>query len=310
MCSCIPEERLLIETQDMIHSVHQGDILPMATAEAGLHISSWASRRILWSDPSFYRSGTRFSFSAPVNCRKRKVSMKVKSCALSGTLFSSAEKCRLQGIGCSHNRKKGINRLKPVSCKSQHTENLGGMTANDEHVNWFIDGVKDLNSQNGMVIGPNILELQDVQKHKENGGLVLNVAHTEDNRICSAQIDPIEDEAWDLLRDSIVYYCGSPIGTIAAKDPTSSNMLNYDQVFIRDFIPSGIAFLLKGEYDIVRNFILHTLQLQVNLALFFLVIFTFILFTRLFLSVNAIYHVAELGKNNGLPQSWSGFDAC
>ncbi|GJS29934.1 alkaline/neutral invertase E, chloroplastic-like protein [Tanacetum coccineum] len=33
-------------------------------------------------------------------------------------------------------------------------------------------------------------------------------------------------------------------------------------VFIRDFIPSGIAFLLKGEYDIVRNFILHTLQLQ------------------------------------------------
>ncbi|KAJ6938039.1 alkaline/neutral invertase E [Populus alba x Populus x berolinensis] len=33
-------------------------------------------------------------------------------------------------------------------------------------------------------------------------------------------------------------------------------------VFIRDFIPSGIAFLLKGEYDIVRNFILYTLQLQ------------------------------------------------
>ncbi|GFP88815.1 alkaline/neutral invertase e chloroplastic [Phtheirospermum japonicum] len=51
-------------------------------------------------------------------------------------------------------------------------------------------------------------------------------------------------------------------GTIAAKDPTSSDVLNYDQVFIRDFIPSGIAFLLKGDYDIVRNFILHTLQLQ------------------------------------------------
>ncbi|KAI3525449.1 hypothetical protein L1887_04251 [Cichorium endivia] len=33
-------------------------------------------------------------------------------------------------------------------------------------------------------------------------------------------------------------------------------------MFIRDFIPSGIAFSLKGEYDVVRNFILHSLQLQ------------------------------------------------
>lgn len=72
----------------------------------------------------------------------------------------------------------------------------------------------------------------------------------------------IEDEAWDLLRQSVVFYCGSPIGTIAANDPNSTSVLNYDQVFIRDFIPSGIAFLLKGEYDIVRNFILYTLQLQ------------------------------------------------
>ncbi|KAI3688121.1 hypothetical protein L1987_81829 [Smallanthus sonchifolius] len=75
-------------------------------------------------------------------------------------------------------------------------------------------------------------------------------------------INSIEDEAWELLRASMVYYCGHPVGTIAANDPSDSSILNYDQVFIRDFIPSGIAFLLKGEYDIVRNFILHTLQLQ------------------------------------------------
>ncbi|XWS52846.1 hypothetical protein CRYUN_Cryun11dG0107400 [Craigia yunnanensis] len=72
----------------------------------------------------------------------------------------------------------------------------------------------------------------------------------------------VEEEAWDLLKESVVYYCGNPIGTIAASDTSSSSILNYDQVFIRDFIPSGIAFLLKGEYDIVRNFILYTLQLQ------------------------------------------------
>ncbi|GFP98048.1 neutral/alkaline invertase 3 chloroplastic [Phtheirospermum japonicum] len=72
----------------------------------------------------------------------------------------------------------------------------------------------------------------------------------------------LEDEAWNLLRASMVYYCGNPVGTIAANDPSDLNTLNYDQVFIRDFIPSGIAFLLKGEYDIVKSFILHTLQLQ------------------------------------------------
>lgn len=74
----------------------------------------------------------------------------------------------------------------------------------------------------------------------------------------------LEKEAWDLLREAVVTYCGEPVGTIAAKDPTDPNPLNYDQVFIRDFIPSAVAFLLKGETEIVRNFLLHTLQLQVR----------------------------------------------
>jgi len=76
----------------------------------------------------------------------------------------------------------------------------------------------------------------------------------------------LEKEAWDLLRDAVVTYCGEPVGTIAANDPTDPYPLNYDQVFIRDFIPSAVAFLLKGETEIVRNFLLHTLQLQVLLA--------------------------------------------
>eukprot|EP00250_Pteridium_aquilinum_P011160 c19874_g1_i1 orf=852-3017(+) len=73
---------------------------------------------------------------------------------------------------------------------------------------------------------------------------------------------PLEREAWDLLRNATVFYCGNPVGTIAANDPSDPTPLNYDQVFIRDFIPSAIAFLLKGETEIVRHFILHTLQLQ------------------------------------------------
>ncbi|KAI0504222.1 hypothetical protein KFK09_015172 [Dendrobium nobile] len=72
-----------------------------------------------------------------------------------------------------------------------------------------------------------------------------------------------EKEAWRLLKKSVVTYCGTPVGTVAADDPMNGGqMLNYDQVFIRDFVPSALAFLLKGETEIVRNFLLHTLQLQ------------------------------------------------
>ncbi|XP_030459988.1 alkaline/neutral invertase A, mitochondrial [Syzygium oleosum] len=72
----------------------------------------------------------------------------------------------------------------------------------------------------------------------------------------------VEKEAWRLLQDAVVMYCGSPVGTMAANDPADKQPLNYDQVFIRDFVPSALAFLLKGEGEIVRNFLLHTLQLQ------------------------------------------------
>ncbi|KAJ8752416.1 hypothetical protein K2173_004052 [Erythroxylum novogranatense] len=72
----------------------------------------------------------------------------------------------------------------------------------------------------------------------------------------------IEKEAWKLLNEAVVMYCGSPVGTVAANDPGDKQPLNYDQVFIRDFVPSALAFLLRGEGEIVRNFLLHNLQLQ------------------------------------------------
>ncbi|KAK8272248.1 hypothetical protein V6Z12_D11G317400, partial [Gossypium hirsutum] len=72
----------------------------------------------------------------------------------------------------------------------------------------------------------------------------------------------VEKEAWRLLKDAVVTYCGSPVGTVAANNPGDKQPLNYDQVFIRDFVPSALAFLLRGEGEIVENFLLHTLQLQ------------------------------------------------
>ncbi|RZS00555.1 hypothetical protein BHM03_00030284 [Ensete ventricosum] len=77
------------------------------------------------------------------------------------------------------------------------------------------------------------------------------------------EVSESEKEAWRLLKNAVVDYCGSPVGTVAATDP-AVEALNYDQVFIRDFVPSALAFLLKGETEIVRNFLLYTLQLQVK----------------------------------------------
>ncbi|XP_010455341.1 PREDICTED: alkaline/neutral invertase CINV2 [Camelina sativa] len=73
---------------------------------------------------------------------------------------------------------------------------------------------------------------------------------------------PIIAEAWEALRRSMVFFRGQPVGTIAAYDHASEEVLNYDQVFVRDFVPSALAFLMNGEPDIVKNFLLKTLQLQ------------------------------------------------
>lgn len=172
---------------------------------------------------------------------------------------------RLHGVGGVSCGNTSIHRSQLQSCKCQSADGVSGIAAEAGNGTWFGDKVKKSNPVNGVTDTPNVLEFQDVQElNPEMEGSISHgaVETARDTRV-KVRVDSIEDEAWDLLRESVVYYCGSPIGTIAAKDPTSSNALNYDQVFIRDFIPSGIAFLLKGEYDIVRNFILHTLQLQV-----------------------------------------------
>lgn len=41
---------------------------------------------------------------------------------------------------------------------------------------------------------------------------------------------PMVAEAWDALRKSMVFFRGQPVGTIAAVDHASEEVLNYDQV--------------------------------------------------------------------------------
>jgi hypothetical protein len=152
-------------------------------------------------------------------------------------------------------------RLRSVRRQCQRIDDLARVT--EGNGNW----VKDAMNNASQV-------LDDVgvadQAVGGNGGLNGNTVKPAPQRWKTSSV---EDEAWELLQESMVYYCGSPVGTIAANDPNDSDLVNYDQVFIRDFIPSGIAFLLKGEYEIVRNFILHTLQLQVLILCCYLILF-------------------------------------
>ncbi|KAL5792209.1 hypothetical protein ACOSP7_000803 [Xanthoceras sorbifolium] len=71
------------------------------------------------------------------------------------------------------------------------------------------------------------------------------------------------EEAWEIIKKSYVYYRGKPVGTFAAMDPIAE-ALNYNQVFVRDFVPTGLACLMKipPETEIVKNFLLKTLHLQ------------------------------------------------
>jgi glycogen debranching enzyme len=67
--------------------------------------------------------------------------------------------------------------------------------------------------------------------------------------------------AWSELEKSVIHYRGQPVGTVAARDP-SVDALNYDQCFTRDFAVSAVAFLLRGDTEIVRNFLSVMVDLQ------------------------------------------------
>ncbi|ANB02175.1 glycoside hydrolase 100 family protein [Ectothiorhodospira sp. BSL-9] len=72
--------------------------------------------------------------------------------------------------------------------------------------------------------------------------------------------DPISS-AYRLLEASLVYHRGDVVGTIASLD-SHAPADNYSDCFVRDFVPSGLVFLLDGRSDIVRNFLAMVLKLR------------------------------------------------
>lgn len=237
----------------------------MATSEVALQIFGGTKPHLFGANICLSSSGS--GFSSISFCRKKRGSKYIKSFKCIGPNHHSI-RIHPSKNGISH-RYSTTQKSRFLNCKCQHSESVGGITAEGENRTWFVDNAKGFDSVNGNI--PDALRLETAKElnpkrelYNSNGNSASSGAT---QVLGKSKASSIEDEAWELLRESMVYYCGSPIGTIAANDPTSSSVLNYDQVFIRDFIPSGIAFLLKGEYEIVRNFILHTLQLQVNMII-------------------------------------------
>lgn len=69
------------------------------------------------------------------------------------------------------------------------------------------------------------------------------------------------ESAKEILRKSVVRYRDEPVGTSAAVDPDPVAP-NYDEVFVRDFVPPAIQFLMCGETAIVRNFLREVMRLR------------------------------------------------
>lgn len=67
--------------------------------------------------------------------------------------------------------------------------------------------------------------------------------------------------AYDLLERSLIHYRGRPVGTAAACND-SVVAANYKECFVRDFVPSALAFLVSGRHEIVRSFLETVMQLS------------------------------------------------
>lgn len=175
--------------------------------------------------------------------------------------------------GRGNDRSRGVSMVVKVasdvrnhstSSSSSSSSSLSEARVNETNFErYYIQGGLNVNVDVKPVVIERIENDAGLGVEEKEDRIGVNTNDTEElKETRKAKISEIEKEAWELLRSSIVNYCGKPVGTVAAIDPNDKDLLNYDQVFIRDFVPSALAFLLNGEGDIVKNFLLHTLQLQ------------------------------------------------
>lgn len=78
--------------------------------------------------------------------------------------------------------------------------------------------------------GGSLRQVDSVESIFSLGGLRSALDSPSSSGYYSFAPHPMIAEAWDALRKSIVLFRGQPVGTIAALDHASEEVLNYDQV--------------------------------------------------------------------------------
>ncbi len=76
------------------------------------------------------------------------------------------------------------------------------------------------------------------------------------------KIDSALKTAYELLDASVMHYQGKPVGTLAALHSDKLAAANYEECFIRDFVPSALVYLADGKPEIVKNFLETVLTLR------------------------------------------------
>ncbi|XP_047156411.1 alkaline/neutral invertase A, mitochondrial-like [Vigna umbellata] len=182
-----------------------------------------------------------------------------------GLLSSSFGQSSSIGLSATRTTKRGVSAIAGIDFKFK-SRDFSSSVETCENINGKMVYLKD-----GMNVKPIAEERVDNDEDSVGGEEVSGLEADEKNNKSENEQEggkveeeetEVEKEAWSLLQEALVTYCDNPVGTVAANDSEDQQPLNYDQVFIRDFIPSALAFLLKGEKEIVRNFLLYTLQLQ------------------------------------------------
>jgi len=77
----------------------------------------------------------------------------------------------------------------------------------------------------------------------------------------SISTEDILKSAYALLDSAVLSYKGEPTGTAAALDDRVAAP-NYEECFVRDFVPSALVFLCDGKPEIVRNFLKMVVSLR------------------------------------------------
>ncbi|BAT86130.1 hypothetical protein LR48_Vigan03g266800 [Vigna angularis] len=182
-----------------------------------------------------------------------------------GLLSSSFGQSSSIGLSATRTTKRGVSAIAGIDFKFK-SRDFSSSVETCENINGKMVYLKD-----GMNVKPIAEERVDNDEDSVGGEEVSGLEADEKNNKSENEQEggkveeeetEVEKEAWSLLQEALVTYCDKPVGTVAANDSEDQQPLNYDQVFIRDFIPSALAFLLKGEKEIVKNFLLYTLQLQ------------------------------------------------